>query len=399
MKQLKSEHIPPTVIALGLVSFFTDLSSEMIYPLLPVFLASVLGAGAFSLGLIEGVAEATAAILKIVSGYLTDRSGKKKPFILAGYSLSSSVRPLIGLATAWPVVLVLRFMDRVGKGIRTSPRDTLIAEVTESGFRGRAYGFHRAMDHAGAVFGPLAAVLLLKGFGLSLRWVFLLSAFPAVMVIVIILFFVREKETDPGGASPQKGPVKGETDQRAALGSGFRLFLLAVITFTLGNSTDAFLLLRLNMAGVGAAGAAVLWAIFHVVKMASTYAGGRLSDSLGRKSMIIAGWAYYAGIYLLFAYLQGRMALITVFLLYGLYFGLTEPAERALVASFAPQALRGKAFGYYHGAIGLASLPSSLIFGLIWQRWGYQYAFIMGAGFALLGCALVQAAASARAAG
>jgi MFS family permease len=448
--------ISPTVIALGLVSFFTDLSSEMIYPLLPVFLSSVLGAGAFALGLIEGVAETTASILKIVSGHMTDRTGKRKPFVLSGYGLSSTMRPLIGLATVWPAVLVLRFMDRVGKGIRTSPRDALIAEVTDPRFRGRAYGFHRAMDHAGAVFGPLAAVLLLKGFRLSLRTVFLFSAFPAVVVMVILVFFVQERgdrlsqeskgkraleaeemlaQESKGKRAleaeemlaPQKagekrfaqkegerkaaanGPAGEGAGQQAmesnpkatmvpdqkvmgkALENDFRLFLLAVITFTLGNSTDAFLLLRLNAAGVGAAGTAVLWSLFHVVKMASTYAGGRLSDRTGPKNMIITGWSYYALIYLLFAFLNSKAALIGIFLLYGIYFGLTEPAERSLVASFSPSSRRGRAFGSYHGAIGLASLPASLIFGLIWQLWGYRYAFIMGGIFALLGCAFIQA--------
>ncbi|MEW5802177.1 MAG: MFS transporter [bacterium] len=451
--------LSPTVIALGLVSFFTDLSSEMIYPLLPVFLSSVLGAGAFALGLIEGIAETTASILKIVSGYLTDRAGGRKPFVLIGYGLSSTVRPLIGLAMVWPAVLVLRFMDRVGKGIRTSPRDALIAEVTPPGCRGRAYGFHRAMDHAGAVFGPLAAVLLIQRFGFSLRSVFLCSAIPAVAVMVILALFVREgkQEGKVTGDSPlvQKGMSGGRvscdnpaaaggeaaaegrgTDQHQAvvqsarhvakhvarqaagesagesaeqsaeqsagqsgtdqkgMGGDFRLFLLAVIIFTLGNSTDAFLLLRLNAAGVGAAGTATLWSLFHVVKMASTYAGGRLSDRTGQKSMIITGWAYYAFIYLLFAFLHSQRALIGVFLLYGAYFGLTEPAERAWVSSFAPQAGRGRAFGSYHGAIGLASLPASLIFGLVWQTWGYRYAFIMGGIFALLGCVLIREASA-----
>ncbi|MCL6583789.1 MAG: MFS transporter [bacterium] len=207
-------HIPKTVIALGLVSFFTDLSSEMIYPLLPLFLSSALGAGAFALGLIEGIAEATASALKITSGYLADKLGKKKPFVLAGYSLSSAVRPLIGLATSWPVVLILRFMDRVGKGIRTSPRDALIAEVTRPELRGRAYGFHRAMDHAGAVFGPLAAVLVLKGFGLPLRVVFFLSALPGIVVVMILILFVpKERKKEPAAINPSNFVISRQKER------------------------------------------------------------------------------------------------------------------------------------------------------------------------------------------
>lgn len=411
MKQF--ENISPTVIALGVVSFFTDLSSEMIYPLLPIFLSSVLGAGAFALGLIEGIADATASILKIISGYLTDRAGKRKPFVLSGYSLSFVVRPFIGLATVWPVVLVLRFIDRAGKGIRTSPRDALIADVTDSRFTGRAYGFHRAMDHAGAVLGPLAAVLLLKGVGLSLRSVFLLSAVPAAVVLIVVIFFVKEDGMSKSAAiampkagseivsrgeserisAEESGRVSEEESERApdqkSMGSDFKLFLLAVVTFTLGNSTDAFLLLRLNTAGVDVASTALLWSLFHVVKMVSTYTGGRISDRVGRKPMIITGWVYYAFIYLMFALFTSKGALICIFLLYGVYFGLTEPVEKAWVVSFVPHDLRGRAFGYYHGAIGIASLPTSLLFGFIWQTWGYYYAFITGSIFALSGCVLI----------
>jgi MFS family permease len=230
-----ASRIPRTVVALGVVSLLTDLSSEMIYPLLPIFLASVLGAGAMALGLIEGVAESTAALLKVASGIWTDRARRRKPLVVAGYSLSGIMRPFIGLAAAWPAVLALRFADRVGKGLRTSPRDALIADVTDATARGTAYGFHRAMDHAGAVLGPLVAAVLLKLAGLPLRQVFLLSAIPAVAVLVVLLLGVKEPPPPPA-AVPAAPKVLAPW---SALGPDYRRLLAAVLVFTLGNSTDA----------------------------------------------------------------------------------------------------------------------------------------------------------------
>ncbi|MEW6381570.1 MAG: MFS transporter [bacterium] len=379
--------IPLTVIALGLVSFFATFSSDMIYPLLPIFL-SVLGAGALNLGLVEGIAETTSSTIKILSGYLTDKAKKRKPFVLTGQSLSSLVRPLIGLSGAWPTVLGLRFMDRAGSAISTSPRDALIADVTEYESTGQAFGFQRAMEHGGSVLGPLAAVLLLKVYRFSLRKVFLFSALPAALSIGFLIFLVKEKSGKVSAAGDiGKSHLTGRrTPRQNGMGRGFRLFILAAITFTLGHPTDTFLLLRLHMAGVEAASSAVLWSLFNTIKVISTYAGGYVSDRIGPKPMIIAGWFYYAFMYLLFASLQGKRPLIGVFLLYGIYFGITEPAIRALTASFAPFDLRGRAFGYYSGAIGLASLPASLLFGLLWQKLGYQFAFAAGAVFAVLGC-------------
>ncbi len=377
--------IPRAVIALGVVSFLTDLSSEMIYPLLPIFLASVLGAGAMALGLIEGVAESTAALLKVASGIWTDRTQRRKPLIVAGYSLSGVMRPLIGLASAWPAVLALRFADRVGKGLRTSPRDALIADVTDASARGTAYGFHRAMDHAGAVLGPLVAAALLNFAGLPLRQVFLLSAIPAVAVLVVVLFGVKEPPPQPAAVTA----VPKLLAPWNALGPDYRRLLIAVLVFTLGNSTDAFLLLRLSQAGVSTAGIALLWSAHHVVKMIANYYGGRLSDRVGPRAMILAGWLFYAAIYLTFGWLQSAPWLIAVFLAYGIYFGLAEPAERAWVASIVPPQLRGTAFGWYHCAIGLAALPASVAFGLLWQQWGAGVAFSVGAVLAALAAMLL----------
>ncbi len=350
----------------------------MIYPLLPLFLSTVLGAGAVALGVIEGVAEAAASILKIVSGYWTDKVARRKPFILAGYGLASVARPLIGLANVWPLVLAFRFADRIGKGLRTSPRDSLIADVVEPARRGEAYGFHRAMDHAGAVVGPLAAALLMSSFGVPIRTIFLLAAIPAAVVIAILIFGLKEK--------PRKveDEVKVKTQSSpAAFASGFRYYLVAVGIFTLGNSTDAFLLLRLTDAGVSAVWITLLWAAHHVIKMTSTYYGGRWSDKLGYRPMIVLGWIVYAAIYFGFGMVGDEVGLVALFLAYGLYFGLTEPAEKALVSRFAAAHSRGRAFGWYHGVIGGGALPASILFGLLYKSCGAMTAFGLGALLAL----------------
>lgn len=369
--------LPRTVIALGLVSFFTDVSSEMIYPLLPAFLTVVLGAGALSLGVIEGVAESTAAVFKVFSGVFSDRVRRRKPLVLVGYCLSGAARPLISLAIVWPMVLLLRFADRVGKGLRTSPRDALIADITSPALRGRAYGLHRSMDHAGAVVGPLVAAGLMGMAGLSLRHTFLLAAVPAVLVIVMIVVFVKE----PSSLSAPRTTTSLGAGWRE-LGGDYKRMLLALLVFTMGNSTDAFLLLRLTEMGIEASLVAVLWSMHHVVKMAATYLGGRWSDRTGYRRMVIAGWGVYAAVYLAFALIHSRIGLVAVFLAYGLYFGLTEPAEKAWVAKLVPEKLRGTAFGYYHGVVGLAALPASVLFGLVWHGLGAAPAFVLAAGFA-----------------
>lgn len=369
--------LPVTVVALGVVSLLTDLSSEMIYPLLPVFLTTVLGAGPQALGLIEGLAESAGSLVKVLSGKWSDRARRRKPLVVAGYSLAGAMRPLIGLAAGWPTVLLLRFADRVGKGLRTSPRDALIADETPPAQRGEAFGLQRSLDHAGAVAGPLVAAALLTFAGFSLRAVFLLAAVPAVAVVAVLVAWVKEAPRRTVGAPANLVGAWRE------LGRPFHVVLAALLVFTLGNSTDAFLLLRLSESGVSAAGVALLWSAFHVVKMISTYACGRASDRLGRRRMVLAGWSVYAAVYFAFALVGSRTAVIATFLFYGLYYGFAEPVERAWVADLVPPHLRGTAFGLYHGVIGLAALPASLLFGLLWQRFGAPAAFFTGAGLAL----------------
>jgi MFS family permease len=376
--------ISGNVLILGLVSFLTDVSSEMIYPLLPLFLTAVLGAGPALLGVIEGVAESTAALLKLVSGIWSDRVRRRKPLVLAGYGISSLVRPLVAVATGPLAVLVIRFADRVGKGIRTSPRDALIADSVDPDLRGRAFGFHRAMDHAGALVGPLLAAALLATWIDNLRIVFALAAIPGGLAVLLIVVKLRES------AAPQPAPPIKSGSFLSLLPRGkLRRFLLILFLFTLGNSTDAFLLLRAGELGVSPAHIPLLWAFFHVVKMGSVYPFGALSDRLGRRGMILAGWGVYALAYLGFARAQDEWQIWALFAFYGLFYGLTEGTEKALLADLADPAERGAAFGWYNFAIGIGALPASLLFGAIWQWAGAPAAFGFGAGLAALAAVLL----------
>lgn len=370
--------LPRTVVALGAVSLLTDASSEMIYPLLPVFLNTVLGAGPLAIGAIEGAAESVAALLKLASGWWSDRLPRRKPLLIAGYGIASLVRPLVGLTQSVGQVLAIRLADRAGKGIRGAPRDALIADAVDPSQRGRAYGFHRAADHTGAVAGPLIAYALLTWGGVSLRTVFLLAAIPAAAAMVALIFGVREEKR------AAREDAKVPNLERRGLGRRFWSYLGVLMLFTLGNSTDALLILRANELGVSAALVPILWAMLHVVKAVSSTPGGTLSDRLGRRPLIIAGWMVYAAVYLGFAFANASWHAWGLFLAYGVYFGLTEGVEKALVADMVPSTVRGAAFGWYNLTIGLAALPASLIFGGLWQAYGARTAFVTGAVLALV---------------
>jgi len=373
--------ITGNVLILGLVSFLTDFSSEMIYPLLPLFLTTVLGAGPAFLGVIEGVAESTASLLKLVSGIVSDRVKDRKKLILSGYGLSSFARPLIAAATGPLAVLFIRFADRIGKGVRTSPRDALIADSVDSAIRGKAYGFHRSMDHAGAIIGPLTATFLLAYFTRDLRTIFWLSAIPGILTVLLIVFKVKEvrqRKVSSDGSLLRIFP-KGR----------LRTYLLVLFIFTLGNSSDAFLLLKAGKLGVSEIRIPLLWAFFHAVKMLSSMPFGALSDRIGRRSIIIAGWSVYALAYIGFAYASTELHIWFLFAFYGLFYGLTEGVEKALLVDIADPAERGGAFGWYNFAIGAGALPASLLFGFIWQKLGSQIAFGMGASFAVIAALLL----------
>lgn len=366
------------VLALAAVSFLTDVASDMTYPLLPLFLATVLGASATSVGAIEGAAESTAALLRLASGWLSDRVPRRKPLVLAGYGIASLIRPLIGIAQSASQVLAIRVADRVGKGIRGAPRDALIADSVDPAIRGRAYGFHRAADHAGAVVGPLLAFVLLQWAHLDLRQVFLLTIIPGALAILALVLGVREVPRTILSSSSKR------FDPNVRLSRRFWTYLVVLFVFTLGNSTDAFLLLRAADLGVAPALVPILWAMLHVVKALSSTPGGALSDRLGRKPLVVAGWLVYAVVYFLLGRAGDEWQVWALFAVYGVYFGLTEGVEKALVADLVPADRRGTAFGWYNLAIGLGALPASLIFGAIWDRWGAAVAFTYGAAMALV---------------
>jgi MFS family permease len=348
----------------------------MIYPLLPVFLSTALGAGPAAIGVIEGVAEATASLLKLYSGYISDRVKKRKGWIVAGYSLSNIIRPLIAFSTSWLHVLLLRFSDRIGKGLRTSPRDAVIADSTPAESRGMAYGFHRAMDHSGALVGPLLATALLFIYPGDLKTVFLFSFIPGMLAVFLLLAGLKEKKHEIARAAPSAFSARAAWNE---IPGGFKKYLFIILVFTLGNSTDAFLLLRAQQLGVPIALLPTIWVVLHIVKMGSSVPGGIISDRVGRKKVIVAGWLVYALVYTGFGAASLQWHAWTLFALYGIYFGLTEGVEKALVADFAPAHLRGSAFGLYHLMVGIGAFPASLLFGLVWQSFGSAAAFGMGA--------------------
>lgn len=365
------------VLALGLVALFTDMATEMAMPLLPAFMASM-GASAMALGLVEGAADFTAAILKFMSGRLSDASGRRRPWVLGGYFISTVARPLLALATSsWHVVLV-RMADRTGKGLRSSPRDAMLADSVPKESHGAAFGFHQALDHLGAVIGPAIAVLLLVWAGLTPRSIFLLTIIPgAIAVAVIVLGVAEVPAQNPGKA---RTPLKAPSKKLLSV-------LVPVGIFCLGASSDLFLLKKAGAEDMPIWGMPLLWILLHVVKSSSSLFGGRLSDRLGPRRVITVGWLYYALIYALFAFASEPWQIIALFVAYGLYFGLTEAPEKALIAGIAGSEERGTAFGWYHLTVGLLSLPASLLFGWIWDSLGSRAAFFSGAAFSLAGLA------------
>jgi MFS family permease len=401
-----TKRIPYVVIMLGVVSLLTDAASEMIYPLVPVYIAA-LGSGAILLGIIEGIAETTASMLKLLSGIWSDKTGKRKLFVLVGYSISSLVRPLTGIvSSAWQIIFV-RMFDRVGKGIRTSPRDAMIASTVDESIRGRSYGFERAMDHIGAVVGPVLAIITLIiifiGFGLkdplmALRWTFVAAIIPGILTVFTLSVFVKETPSQKKSEKPFVFSLKN-------FDSNFKNYLLIMILFTLGNSSDAFLLFRVEEA-IHKSGAVVsfvhsvgplnrmvsnfgdqstqttvinilflplVWAFFHIIKATFSTPLGTLSDRIGRKKVINAGWAIYAFVYISFALLVFLpssweiIATFALFAIYALFYAFTEGTEKAFVADLVNEENRGTAFGLFNFSIGLGALPASILFGFLYS--------------------------------
>lgn len=380
---MRGSSLPRAVWLLGWVSLATDAASEAIYPLLPFFLTSVLGAGVLSLGIVEGAAEAVNSFLKILAGRWSDRSVGRRPLVLMGYALSSAVRPLMGLAGSAVHVFAIRFVDRVGKGIRGAPRDALLAVLSTSETRGRVFGFHRGMDHAGAIVGPVLAFLFLLSYPGAYRALFALAVIPGAVAVLLILL-VREPAT-----IARDRPADASTVATASpwLSRDLRAFLVVLALFTIGNSTDAYLLLRLTEAAGGATMVPLMWAALHVVKASVSFIAPGWSDRIGRRRVIGLGWIVYALVYIGFAMSTTLASLLVWFLLYGIYFGCAEGTEKALVADLTPATARGTAFGVYTAVQGIGALFASLLFGLLWTLVGPRVAFATGATIALLATA------------
>lgn len=375
-------HLSPTVWLLGLVSLFNDAASELVYPLVPLYLASVLMAGPRALGLIEGIAEATGSLLKLFSGVLADRFGSTKGWVVGGYSLAAVCRPLLALATSWPVVLALRFADRVGKGLRASPRDALLATSIMPEQRGLAFGLHRAMDNAGAVIGPLLAAALLAS-GMAIRDILLWTLVPGVITVALALA-VREPVRKPAAGPSFSWTLQGFPPV-------FKRYLLVLALFTLGNSSNMFLLLRAREVGLPEPQVPVLWALTSVVAMLASTPLAALSDRVGRLRLILGGWAVYGAFYLLLGLIDASTALLwPLFACYGLFLAATEGAERALVADLAPASLVGTAYGWFNVTTGTVLLPASILFGWLWQSAGPQTAFSFGAACAAFAAILLK---------
>lgn len=374
--------LPRNVFALSLVSFFNDVSSEIIYPLLPLFLSLTLGASPAVIGIIEGAAESVASILKLFAGYLSDRLGKRKALIVAGYFLTSFSRPLLAFVGNWHQVFAIRIADRVGKGVRGAPRDAMIADSISPKERGLAFGLNRGMDHAGAVVGPLIGFValwflaenLIKPTADDYRQVFLFASIPALIAVFVVVFLVREPKKEYEEQTHFKKPklsLKG-------FDSNFKRFLIIVALFTLSNSSDAFLLLRAQEAGISITTIPLLWALLHVVKVLSSFIGGDLSDRLGRKALIVSGWIIYALVYAGFAFVSTPKLAWALFLVYGVYFGLVEGTEKALVADLVRPEQRGTAYGLYNLAFSITVFPASLLLGFLWYYFNAKTAFLTG---------------------
>ncbi|HEX4346747.1 MAG TPA: MFS transporter [Vicinamibacterales bacterium] len=367
------------------MSLATDAAGESIYPLLPVFLTQVLAAGAVSLGIVEGAAEAANSILKIVSGRMADRAPSKRGLVLAGYSLSSAIRPFIAIARTWGHVFTVRLFDRIGKGVRGAPRDAMLAAAATPTTRGKVFGFHQAMDNAGAIIGPTLATIFLIFFPGQYRTLFALTIIPGAIAVALVFLIKEEPAPEPTAHRPP--PVSSPTANR--LPTNLRRFLIVLSVFSLGNSADAFLLLRLTNAAGSATYVPLMWAGIHVVKTSVSLVGGAWSDRIGRRAVITTGWIVYAAVYAGFALSSSLVALLAWFLVYGFYFGFAEGTEKALVADLAPAGKRGTAFGYYNGVLGIGQLAASILFGVIWSVFGAAAAFGTGAALALAATALL----------
>lgn len=383
-----ARRLPRLVIVLGLVSFFNDLASEMVTPLIPILLAAVLGAGPVALGFIEGLAEAVASGLKLYAGRRSDLWGaRRKPFVLAGYFVSNCVRPLMGLATGWGGVALLRGIDRVGKGLRTAPRDAMVADATPAALRGRAYGLHRAFDNGGAMGGALLAAACLAWTPLSLPQMILLSAIPGFIGVALVAFVVRD-------AMPQqvpRAPLAAVPPLAwSLLPSLLRRYFLVLAVFSLARASETFVVLRGHELGLSVAHLLVLWAAMSFVKALAAWFGGNWSDRFGRRRIVLWHWLAHGASFALLAGVGSLESLWLAAFLFGACSGFGEGAERALVGDLGSDQARGTAFGWYSMTVGLAAIPAGLFFGGLWQAFGAGVAFLVAGGLAWLAAMLLR---------
>ena len=364
------------VFAAGVVSFFMDVSSEMVYPLVPIFLANILGVNKSIIGLIEGIAEATASLLKVFSGWLSDRIGRRKGLMGVGYAISVLSRPLIAGAAAWQQILAARFIDRLGKGVRTAPRDAIIAESSGSEVMGRAFSFHRALDTLGAVVGPALAFFLLSAMAGDFRKVFWISMVPGIIAILVIIFFIKEKKKALPARHDRPKLTLAHFDWR------FKFFVLITTIFAIGNSSDVFLILRAQQLGVTTFMIPVIYLTFNLVYSLSAIAAGLAADKFGKKRVVLLGFILFVVIYYGFAVAGSAAAAWRLFALYGIFMGLTEGVQKAFLTTIIPPDFKATAFGIYNTAIGLALFPASLIGGWLWDHFSPSATFYYGAAMA-----------------
>jgi MFS family permease len=374
--------LPRPIRLLGWVSLLTDAATEAVYPLLPVFITQVLGGPPVALGIVEGAADATSSILKVVAGRWSDRAGVRKPIVVLGYSLSSMVRPFVAIATSWTHVFAIRVADRVGKGLRSAPRDAMLATLAPPGERGRVFGYHWAMDHAGAAIGPLLATVFLYFSPDNYRLLFGLTIIPGLLAVFTLL---RVPETLAAVPSVPEVPAV----PKVRVPAGLKKYFVISSIFALGNSSDAFLLLQLSQSGVPLIGLTMLWSAQHAIKALITMRAGILSDRVGRRTLIVSGWVIYAFVYVGFAFSASVYALIGWFMIYSTYTAAVEGTEKALVADLTPEALHATAFGWHAAVQGVGALAAGIVFGLLWQNFGAPVAFMTGAALAIAAATLL----------